>query len=322
MTRASRIQPLTLLPWDMPASIETPHFHCAAPCRLQHHPRVTAVVLTYNRKADVLRTLDHLTTLPERPHVIVVDNGSSDWTADSVTASFPLVEIIRLPWNIGAAARNAGIARSTTPYVALCDDDTWWEAGSLSLACGLLDHCPRLAVVNGAVLVGQRQQLDPASRVMAASPLPRRSDCPGVPILGFLAGASVIRRTAFVEVGGFESRYFIGGEEDLVALDLAARGWTLAFFPHIIVHHYPSAEREKSRRGHLLLRNAVWTSWLRRPLPSAARRTISLLAPSAQEQIQRGMLQDIVCGLPWVLKRRRVVPSEIERSLELLEEHR
>src|SRR5690606_36957589 len=129
-------------------------------------------------------------------------------------------------------------------------------------------------------------------------------------------------RTAFVEVGGFESRYFIGGEEDLVALDLAARGWTLAFFPHIIVHHYPSAEREKSRRGHLLLRNAVWTSWLRRPLPSAARRTISLLAPSAQEQIQRGMLQDIVCGLPWVLKRRRVVPSEIERSLELLEEHR
>jgi len=41
-------------------------------------PRVTVAVVTRNRRAELLRTLDLLVRLPERPGVIVVDNGSSD----------------------------------------------------------------------------------------------------------------------------------------------------------------------------------------------------------------------------------------------------
>jgi GT2 family glycosyltransferase len=295
--------------------------HLPAVNGLSWAPRISVVVLTHNRRAEVLRTLDYLSSLADHPRVIVVDNGSRDGTSKAVLEAFPQISLIRLERNIGAAARNAGIEATSTPYVALCDDDTWWEPGALTAACRLLDDHPRLAVVNGTVLVGPQQQLDPASRLMAAGSLPARSHCPGMPILGFLAGASVVRKEPFCQAGGFESRYFIGGEEDLVALDLAARGWDLAYIPEIVVRHYPSVERQADHRRNLLLRNAVWTAWLRRPLPAAVGQTLRLAGTSRPGDGRTWALKEIVRGLPWVLKRRQVVPSELEALLRRLEGH-
>ena len=66
---------------------------------------------------------------------------------------------------------------------------------------------------------------------MAAAPLGRDPDLPGPSILGFLACAVVVRRSAFLDVGGFDDVVFFGGEEERVALDLAAAGWGLATCP-------------------------------------------------------------------------------------------
>ncbi|HEU4346617.1 MAG TPA: glycosyltransferase, partial [Actinoplanes sp.] len=59
-------------------------------------PAVTVVVITRNRRAGLLRTLRRLADLPERPPVIVVDNGSEDGTAAAVRAAFPAVEVVPL----------------------------------------------------------------------------------------------------------------------------------------------------------------------------------------------------------------------------------
>src|SRR5262245_23165544 len=93
-------------------------------------PRVAAVIITYNRRAEVLRSLGHLTRLPEQPKIILVDNGSTDGTAAAVAGQFPQVEVVAAGGNLGAAARTLGVRRATAPYVALCDDDTWYEPGS------------------------------------------------------------------------------------------------------------------------------------------------------------------------------------------------
>ena len=87
--------------------------------------KVSVVVLTYNRREEVLRTLTHLAALAERPPIIVVDNASSDGTAQAVARTFPHVEVLRQSRNLGAAGRNAGVERAGTPYVAFSDDDTW-----------------------------------------------------------------------------------------------------------------------------------------------------------------------------------------------------
>ena len=58
--------------------------------------RVTIVVLTHERCAEVLHTVAHLSTLPERAPVIVVDNASRDGTAETLAARFPAVTAIRI----------------------------------------------------------------------------------------------------------------------------------------------------------------------------------------------------------------------------------
>ena len=123
--------------------------------------RVTVVMLTYNRLEEASRSLTHLAALPERPQIVVVDNASPDGTAELLPQRFPGVSVIGLERNIGAAARNVGIGRATTPYVALCDDDTWWRPGSLRRAADVLDAHARLAIVTGPVLVGPEEREDP-----------------------------------------------------------------------------------------------------------------------------------------------------------------
>src|SRR5262245_15594133 len=100
-------------------------------------PRVSVVIITHNRKEEVLTTLGHLSRLPERPPILLVDNGSSDGTAAAVAAHFPGVQVVPAGGNLGAAGRNLGVRRAPTPYVAFCDDDTWWEPGALARAADL-----------------------------------------------------------------------------------------------------------------------------------------------------------------------------------------
>jgi N-acetylglucosaminyl-diphospho-decaprenol L-rhamnosyltransferase len=277
--------------------------------------RVTVVVLTHARVREVSQTVERLLRLPEHPTIIVVDNGSTDGTSDILTHRFPNVRIIALESNIGAAARNVGIRAARTPYVALCDDDTWWAAGSLRRAADVLDGHPRIAVLTARVLVGPEEREDPTCRRMENSPFAAESDVPGTPILGFLAGASMIRRSAFLTVGGFEPRFFLGGEEALVAVDLAAAGWQMVYLRDLIVHHYPSHNRDARARRRLLLRNALWFTWLRRPFFSAVRQTGRLLGVALRDPQEAWGFCQALAGLPWIIRRRRCLPATIEAAL-------
>src|SRR5262245_54654609 len=92
--------------------------------------RVAVVMITHNRREEVLRSLGHLTRLPACRRVVVVDNGSTDGTAGEVARHYPGVEVLPAGRNLGAAGRTLGARHVSEPYVAFADDDTWWEAGS------------------------------------------------------------------------------------------------------------------------------------------------------------------------------------------------
>ena len=111
-------------------------------------------------------------------------------------------------------------------------------------AANLFDQYPRLALVTARVLVGPEEVEDPTCQIMAQSPLRREHGMPGPALLGFLAGASVVRRDAFLEAGGFSNRVVIGGEEAWLAAELAARQWWLCYVEDLVVYHYPSALRD------------------------------------------------------------------------------
>jgi GT2 family glycosyltransferase len=275
-------------------------------------PRLSVVVLTHRRTGELLRTLHRLSALPERPRLIVVDNDARGRSAERVAREFPQVQLVRCPRNLGAAGRNAGVERVRTPYVAFCDDDTWWAPGALQRAADLLDAHPRLGALAARVLVGPEEREDPTCRFMARSPLPC-AGLPGPALIGFMAGAVVMRTAAFRAVGGYEPRLFIGGEERLMGLDLLTAGWPLAYEPQLAVHHHPSPARDTRRRQLLEARNALWIAWLRLPGASLRHETLRVLREAAGAGLLRPVLARAICGLPWVLRHRRVIPPEVER---------
>lgn len=284
--------------------------------------RVTLVILTFNRRDEVLQTLDRLMRLEATFPICVVDNASADGTADAIAVRFPDVNVVRLPANMGAAGRNYGVQAASTDYIAFCDDDTWWAPGSLTRAVQLLDRFPGLAAVTARILVGPEEREDPTSTVMAASPLPAEREFPGTEIIGFMAGACVMRRNAFIAAGGYEPRFFLGGEESLLSFDLQAAGWRLGYVPDLVLHHHPSRLRDAAGRRRLLLRNALWCTWLRRPLLPMLRETLRLFATVLREpRLIHGAI-DALRGLPWVAAGRRPLPEEVEDRLRLVSRQR
>jgi GT2 family glycosyltransferase len=283
-------------------------------------PRVAVLVVTRDRRELALRTLARHLALPERPRVVLVDDASTDGTAAAAAAVDERVTVIRMPHSIGGAARNHGLRALDTPYVALSDDDSWYRPGALRRAADLLDSHPRLGVVNGHILVGPEERADPLCLEMARSPLPCADGQPGHPLLSFVAAASVVRRRAVLDAGGFPERFGIGGEEELLSWDLAAAGWLASYVPEVVAHHHPPAHSGRPERREQGIRNMLWTTWLRLPAGAAAARSLALLSRAPRDRhTLRGILRALA-GLPWLVRERRLAPPHVQRMRVLLAE--
>ncbi|MGC5341544.1 glycosyltransferase family 2 protein [Streptomyces sp. DT171] len=284
--------------------------------------RVTVVVITHDRRPELLRTLRIMSALPERPPVVVTDNASRDGTARAVAREFPDVRLLRPGRNLGAIGRNLAVTRVRTPYVAFCDDDTWWEPGSLRRAADLLDRAPGLAAVTARIVVEPSGEEDPVVAELRDSPLTGPDWLPGPALGSFLAAATVMRVDAFREAGGFHPGLWLGGEEELLATDLMRRGWWLSYAQELTIHHAASTVRDSTGRRVDGLRNTLWFTWLRRPLTPALRRTGHLMRTVPRDRASVRAFLRAAAGLPWVLKQRDPVPPEIEARLAALEKAR
>ena len=164
---------------------------------------VAVVMLIHNRLERTLDSLRELQALPERPPIVVVDNASRNGTPAAVRSNFPPVQVIELPENIGAAARNCGVGAVDTPYVAFSDDDSWWAPSALSRAADAFHRHPRLGAVHARVLAGEKEREDPICEELRDSPLAGDLRLARHARARLLACAIVFRRSAFEAVGGF-----------------------------------------------------------------------------------------------------------------------
>jgi GT2 family glycosyltransferase len=273
---------------------------------------VTVVVVSRDRRDELLASLRR----HEAP-VVLVDNGSTDGTAEAVRAALPSVRVVALPRNRGAAARTLGARLATTPFVAFADDDSWWAPGALAAAADLLRRHPRLALVQARILVGPDERVDPVCRLMAGSPLGTAPDLPGPSLLGFVACAAMVRREAFLAVGGFDAVVRFPGEEERVALDLAAAAWGLAYVDDLVVHHHPSPVRDgPAARRARVVRATVLTALMRRPWPVVARRLVAALRAGPAD---RTGVRAAVASVPAALRARRRLPDGVEAAMGMLE---
>ncbi len=270
--------------------------------------RVSVVVASRNRRAELLATL------PRHPEpVFLVDNGSSDGSADTVRAHLPHVHVIALPRNLGAPARNVGATAATTPYVAFADDDSWWAPRSLDAAVEILDAHDDIAIVCARILVGDEQRRDPLCAEMARAPLGLHAGS-GLPLVtGFAACGAVVRRSAFLAAGGFDEIVFFPGEEERLVYDLLTAGRSLVYAAGIVAHHHPSASRHgHEQRTTAIVRSAVLTAVMRRPWAVVARRIREAVTDGAPA---RAGVRAATASLTAALRARRAPDPRVESVL-------
>jgi GT2 family glycosyltransferase len=278
------------------------------------------VIVTYNRAHTLRRTLERLYDLPERPPLLVVDNGSTDESQRMCKPFGSRVRYFKLRKNIGAAARTIGAREAGSPYVAFCDDDCAWMPGSLKRAAERFESHRDVAVLNGRVLIGETDRADPACQEMRGET--DMAGLPGVPIVYFMAGASIMRRAPFLAAGGYHTRYFIGAEESLLSLDLATQGWQIWYCDDLIVRHYPSPlNRDNDTRRRLTIRNRLWTTLLRRSTSSALQALIEHVKLACGDRIARAALREAIGALPWILRERKPIPLELEMRVRAVDRH-
>jgi GT2 family glycosyltransferase len=207
-------------------------------------PRVTVVVCSYNGGRTIAQTLSALENIDYPDYeVIVIDDGSTDET-NTIVGQYA-VRLIRTGNNGLSAARNVGLHAATGEIVAYIDDDAYPDRHWLSyLASAFLrtDH----------VGIGG-PNLSPATPDPIANCV---ANAPGGPVHVLLSdevaehipGCNMAyRRDRLLEIGGFDLRFRVAGDDVDVCWRMQARGWTLGFAPTAVVWHH----RRKSISAYL-----------------------------------------------------------------------
>lgn len=287
--------------------------------------RMSFVIATRDRAEGLRQTLARLLDTTPCP-ITVVDNNSHDHTRE-VVHSFAgadprggRVKLVALSRNRGAVARNVGVAACATPYVAFCDDDSWWAADAPRIGAELFDRHRSVAVLAAQTVVWPAGRRDPFSDVLASSPLGRRRGMPGPAVLGFQSCSAMVRASAFLAAGGFSPVLHFRGEEQLLALDLAAAGWELCYCPELIAFHQPSPVRaapaaQKAR----VLRNDFLTCLMRRPADRCVSTLRLLLLAATGDCAHARAVAEALVRLPVALGRRRRLSADLEHKVRQLE---
>jgi len=271
----------------------------------KQYPRVAVIVVNWNRKDLTAETIESLLAdgYPNL-QIIVVDNGSSDGSAEYLDKRFPRIRQIKYARNLGfALGNNQGIEvalASNADYIFFLNNDATVNPGAIHTLVELLEQKPEVGAVgpfivyskepdkiwfggglvslwSGAILhLHIRQRFEPGK--YQARPTEYITGC------AFMARARLIK-----ELGGFDPEYLLYSEDVDLSLRFRKAGWSLWVTPEAIVKHQVSASTGggitplksyyRARSTALLLKRwAPWWGWVGLPLLG----TVGALAMTAR----------------------------------------
>jgi glycosyltransferase involved in cell wall biosynthesis len=184
---------------------------------------ISVIIPAYNAEAYLAEALESVLAQGEPIHeVIVVDDGSTDRTAEVAAKFGAPIRYLRQD-NAGAsAARNHGIREATGEWIAFLDADDLWEPHRLSAECRILEANPDLVWVAGEFAYGY---IDGSRTCRVATPEAFSllsdqgvfDDFYAATAAGvvFSTCSMLIRRDVFDEIGGFDESLITSGDRDL-----------------------------------------------------------------------------------------------------------
>ncbi len=207
-------------------------------------PTVSVIMPVYNGAAYLVDSVDSVVrqTLPPA-EIVVVDDGSTDGTPELLAAlqtPFPK-RVLRQETRGQSAARNVAASVATGTYLAFLDHDDIWKPQHLERLVGLLEADPALGWAYSDI-----DEMDHDAQMVQTNLLETlnpKVQHPKKSIYNMLAddmfifpSAAVVRRDAFLAVGGFDER-LAGYEDDDLFLRLFRAGWLNAYVEDSLVRY-------------------------------------------------------------------------------------
>ncbi|MEM3555027.1 MAG: glycosyltransferase family 2 protein, partial [Candidatus Micrarchaeaceae archaeon] len=242
--------------------------------------------------------------------IILVDNASTDGSADRLAQRYPEVHLVRSPRNCGiAGGNNLGIRTSRGRYVLLLNNDTLVLPGTLERAVSYLEKHPEVAGVGGNLLNPdgsfQAGYVDFPSlwqEFLIVSKLGSlwRSYYPSHPpaaeereVDWMSTAFMAFRRETLEQVGLVDEEYFIYSDETDLQYRLKQAGWKIVYLPDLRTIHFGGKSLNPWRRRHLVYRGKLL--FFRKhygPWRTAALRALFVAA---------GLLKMLIWAFLWLL---------------------
>jgi N-acetylglucosaminyl-diphospho-decaprenol L-rhamnosyltransferase len=270
--------------------------------RADPEPPVTIAVVSWNTRDLLAECLESLAVDAGAglADVWVLDNASSDGSAEMVAERFPWVELIASADNLGfGAGVNAVAVRTSSAWIAPANADIWFEPGALRqllsegerhpeagviaprliLQDGSTQHSVypfptipfTLAYVSGAIRLSRR--LARHWRFERGFDRDLRQDVPWA-VAAFL----LVRRSAWDAAGGFDEAQWMYAEDLDLGWRIRQAGFTARYEPDARIHHAESAATVQAWGDKRHTRwHASTYAWLLRRRGGANARTVALI---------------------------------------------
>jgi len=263
-------------------------------------PFVSIVIVSYNRREDLSVCLQSVQGIdyPEF-EVLVLDNASTDSSADMVARDFPEVRLYRGKENSGlCVARNFGAMESRGSYLWFLDNDTEiTDPGILRQYVSLMEGDTSVGIVGGEAVLNDQGRIIGTKRLHVR----RNGMIQGEAMLDLgmgetaeadcIQGANLfLRRQLFLDTGGFDLAYYIYFEDIDFSLRVRKKGLRLVVMGQIpVIHHFSAVSRVSNlplmarNRFYFVLKNLPVSSIVLLPLNDL----LFLLNPSNAVRLKR-----------------------------------
>lgn len=208
------------------------------------------IIPNLNGGADLLKAVESLTKQTLQPHIIVVDNASTDDSVAQLQATYPDIELIKHTVNKGyAGGVNPGFRRAIelqANYAAPFNDDAVADPRWLQTMVAALDANPHVGVTACKVLTADGTHLDTTGDLYTnwglAYPRGRGEADTGqydhnTTVFGASGAASLYRVKALQQVGLLDEDFFAYYEDVDLSFRLQLSGWKVLYVPESRVYH-------------------------------------------------------------------------------------
>jgi GT2 family glycosyltransferase len=236
-------------------------------------PLVSIIVLNWNGEKYLPRCLDAIAKQTFTDYeVIIIDNASTDHSVDHVEQHWPGFQVVRLDENLGfAIANNLGAKIARGNWVALLNNDAYPRPEWLENMMKAIQNYPMYSFFASCILQADDPDLiENAGDIYHISGLawPRRRNATynETPletdeVFSACAAAALYKREAFLQVGGFNEKFFSHHEDVDLGFRLRLQGYRCLFVPEAVVLHVGSASFgfQSDKVVYQVNRNLVWS---------------------------------------------------------------